>query len=242
MKLWTIVLAAALAVAVAPAQVTVGEPAFPLITVTGNGRVFVEPNVARVRMGVLVQRPTAREAQAEANAVVQRFLQQVRPLLRNPQDIQTTRITLSPVYDQRPPQRDQPFQPRIVAYQAQNVLTVVVHDFERIGQVIDVGIAAGANQVESIDFGLLDDAAARAEALRLASLDARLKAESIARALGVVVGPIWRIQEGFVARPMMQDQMMMRGVAAPEMAPTPVEPGQLELSAQVQIQFRISPG
>jgi uncharacterized protein YggE len=135
--------------------------------------------------------------------------------------IQTADISLNADYDYA---QNQP--PRLTGYQASNQVTITVDDLGKLGPTLDAVVAAGANQISRISFGLKDPGAVE-DAARLAAVKAlRAKAELYAAATGYRVGRLLALSEGGSAaepmRPVMSARMM---VAAP--APTPVAPGQL---------------
>lgn len=204
-----------------------------VITVTGTAQVFASPDEATVRLGVLQQATTAQEAQSKANAVIQKLLTSLQGLGITKENIQTSRMSLQPVYSQPRPGEN----PRVSAYQAMNVLTVRLTDFDLVGKVIDAGTAAGVNNVEGIDFRLRNSRGPRAAAYREAVADARAKADAIAQALGVKITGVYDVQAdtgGF--QPYMKTMDARMEMAA---AGTPVEPGQMEVSVNVTIRYRI---
>ncbi|MGD2114747.1 MAG: SIMPL domain-containing protein [Acidobacteriota bacterium] len=216
------------------------ETKIPAITVSGSGEVRVEPDEAVVRVGVLAEHEDAAEAQDRANRIARGILDGVSALGVPDEAVRTSRLVLSPVYDQPQPQQ-RPRQPRIVAYRATNVVSVRLDDLAKIGPVIDAAIEADANQVEGVDFRLQDDRKARERALAQAVKDARSKAATIAAALGVDLGPVLEAHEGgisidvprFAAGPRM---MAMEARAA---EPTPVAAGDITVSASVTLRYRI---
>ena len=131
-------------------------------------------------------------------------------------------------------------EPRITGYRASNVLEARVNDIAKVGDVVDAGIDAGANELQGVTFELKDDAKARADALRQAVDEARADAEMLAAALGVQLGPIEEAMRGgggvFPPQPLMRGRM---GMMAAEMA-TPVQPGEVRVSASVTLRYRIS--
>ena len=207
----------------------------PSLTVSGNGEVRVAPDEATVRLGVTRQAANARQAQDQVNEVAQRILDAVTRLNVPKEQIQTSQLTLSPVYE-----GDRPGQaPRIVRYQASNVITVRLEKLALVGPVIDAGLQAGANQLEGVSFGLREDRAARDRALRQAVEEARAKADVLAEALGVQILGVLEAQEGgFNVRPVFAETAMMaRGGA---MDATPVSPGEVTVNATVTIRYRIA--
>ena len=156
----TIGFAIFLLASVAPslAQRTEGPPP-PVLVVTGNAQILTVPDEATVRLGIVRQASAAQPAQDQVNAVAQEILNAIGKVGVSPQQIQTSRLALTPVYAPRGPEaRDAP---RIVAYSASNVVTVRLENLSLIGPVIDAGLKAGANQLEGVQFGLRDDLPSR---------------------------------------------------------------------------------
>ncbi len=207
-----------------------------VLTVQGSAEVRVVPDLAVVRLGVVEQASTAEDAQDGVNGVVNRIINALRAAGIEESDVQTSRLTLSPVYSRQRPDGNQP--PAIIAYRAANTITVRVEALDRIGEVIDVALGAGANQLEGVSFELQDDSASRQAALRDAVGEARDKAEAIADALGVALVSILSVNEGgvMIGRPVME---MSRALSLQQGAPTPVSPGEVSVGASVTIQYRI---
>lgn len=204
-----------------------------VISVTGTAQVFAAPDEAIVRLGVLETAANAQDAESQANTVIQKLLTSLKALGIAKENIQTSRMSLSPVYNQPRPGEAM----KISGYQAQDLLSVRLSDFALVGKVVDAGTAAGVNNVEGIDFQLRNSREQRSQAYKEAVADARSKADAIAEALGVKIAGIYDVQTesgGMIPQPRTMS-MMARGGAAP----TPVEPGQLEVSATVTIRYRI---
>jgi len=223
------------------AQSADSRPKVPAITVSGSGEVHVDPDLAVVRLGVLAQNAEASMAQQEANRVAKGILDGVEALGVPRDAVQTSRLVLSPVYEQPRPQ-DQAREPRISAYRASNVVSVRLDDLTKIGPVIDAAVEAGANQVEGVEFQLENDTAARQQALTRAVQEARAKAAAIADALDVALGPVLEATEGGVSVQVPQfgggPRMLSMQARAPE--PTPVSTGEITVSASVTLRYRIN--
>jgi uncharacterized protein YggE len=203
-----------------------GPPA-STIRVTGQASVTSRPDRAELDLGVVTRAETSQEAAAENARVVRNVLAALRGVLGPNAEIETISYTLQPDY-QYPPQGGQP---RITGYTATNVVRVTQDDLSRLGPVIDAATRAGANQVQRIRFTLKDEAAAKASALRLAALDARAKAGSLARALGLQIVRTRSVEEtGPMPRPMYELAM-----ARAEAPATPIIPGTIETTAMVTL-------
>ncbi len=146
--------------------------------------------------------------------------------------ITTGGYSLNPEYDQRASEK-----PRIIGYSAQNSVTVHTGALELVGALIDSAIAAGANRVNSLNFSVKDDTKARSEAIAIATRDARAQAEALASALGVKLGKVLKATTVAQARPI--PMRMGRAMAMSASAATPVEPGEVTVSATVSLTFEI---
>lgn len=215
------------------------EQPIPSITVNGSGEVRADPDLAVVQLGVLAQTDTAQRAQAEANRIARAILDRVSSLGVEAKAIQTAQLVLTPIYEQPSPQRQTPQAPRLAGYRASNLVSVRLEDLAKVGPVLDAAIEAGANRVEGVDFQLKDDREAREKALQLAVDEARGKARAIAGALGVELGPVQDVQEGGISIQLPKlggPRMMAMEARVPE---TPVEAGQVTVSANVTLRYRI---
>ncbi|HEX2224065.1 MAG TPA: SIMPL domain-containing protein [Thermoanaerobaculia bacterium] len=212
-------------------------PLVPVLSVQGTGDARVTPDEATVRLGVFAQRPTAREAQDQVSRTGQAVLEAVRRLGVRPEQIQTSELSLGPVYDHQEGR-----EPRVSGYTASNVVSIRLEDLDQVGPVVDAGLGAGANRLDGVIFGLRDDAAARASALTAAVSKARAKADALARALRVRLVEIVEVTEGGIP---VFTPTYARGevaMAADAMiANTPVSSGQVEVQASVTLRYRIAP-
>ena len=210
----------------------------PVLVVTGNAEILAVPDEATVRLGIVRQAAAAQAAQEQANTVAQQILDAIGKIGVLPQQIQTSRLILSPVYAPRNPDgRDAP---RIVAYNASNAVSVRLDNLALIGPVIDAGLKAGANQLEGVQFGLRNDLPSREQALKQAVMEARSKAQVMADALNVRLGDVLEVSEGGISVVPRGDFIPLSGRAELAAAPTPVSPGQIEVHANITIRYRIS--
>jgi uncharacterized protein YggE len=231
-------LLAAASTAAAHEEATVDAPTIPVLTVSAQGDARVTPDEATVRLGVFTQAPTAREAQDQVSRTAGAILEAVRRLGIPAERIQTSDLNLGPVYAQGRP-GNEPEEPRIVGYQASNVVSIQVEQLDKVGPVIDAGLGAGANRLDGVMFGLRNDRQARSEALTQAVEAARAKADALARALKVRLVRILEVAEGGIS---VSPPPFLKGrMAAMEMADTPVSPGQVGVGATVTIRWEIAP-
>lgn len=216
----------------------------PRISVSGTGKVSVPPDLADISVGVVTQEATARQALAANTEAMTRLMQVVKEQGVADKDVQTVNINVSPQYTQPPPQAPgQPqreFVPRIAAYQVTNTVQLTVRDLSKLGAVLDAVVSAGANQMYGINFRVDEPEKRVDEARTRAMADARRKAEQLATAAGVEVGPPLLITEGGGVLP--PPQPMMRGrmyAMAAEAAPVPVAAGEQDLTVNVHVEYEL---
>ncbi|HLU24711.1 MAG TPA: SIMPL domain-containing protein [Longimicrobiales bacterium] len=209
------------------------------ITVTASGTITREPDRATILLAVESFAATAREA-ADSNATrMQAVIAALRRLGLTQEQIRTQSYDLYPEYDYD--RQGATGEERLRGYRARNMVRVTLDDVARVGQIIDGAIAAGANRVAGLNFELRDPAAARADALRSAVESARIEAEAIAAAIGRPLGPVISVNTGgpiAIPVPMASRMVMDAAVSA---APTPVEPGSLQVTATVTVIYRLEP-
>jgi uncharacterized protein len=211
----------------------------PVITVTGTAQLEADPDQATVRLGVVRQESSAQAAQEQANRAVQAILAEIAKVGIPAQKIQTSRLTLTPVY--APPRPDFREAPKITAYSASNIVSIEVDNLAQIGPVVDAGLRTGSNQLEGVHFRLKNDLPVREKALKQAVAEARQKAESIADALGVRLSGVQEASEaGFSIAPKGQGGGFV-ALSRAEATPTPISPGQLEISTSVTVKYFIVP-
>jgi uncharacterized protein YggE len=211
------------------------DPAFAATTLSlsASGEVKAAPDMASITLGVDTSAGSAAQAMSANAERMARVIAALKGAGVAENDLRTSALSLSPqtVYEEGHP-------PRLTGYQASNQLTVTVRDLARLGPVADAVVAAGATNVGSISFGLVDPLAAETSA-RLAAVKAlQDKAALYARAAGYRVVRLVNLSEGAPdesgPRP-MGPLMAMRAKAAP----TPVEAGDLDIQVDVTGLFEL---
>jgi uncharacterized protein YggE len=205
-------------------------PSPPVLVVTGNSAVLATPDQALVRLGIVRQAAVAQMAQEQANSVALEVLSAITKAGVAQKDIQTSRLTLSPVYNLRT--GDQ----KIVSYNAAYSVSIRLDNLSLVGSVIDAGLKAGANQLDGVQFVLRNDRPSREQAIKEAVQEARGKAQAMADALRVNLAEVIEATEGGVS---VQPRMLAQSV--PVGTAPPVSPGEIEIRANVTIRYRIAP-
>lgn len=200
------------------------------VQVSGEGELRASPDLAVILAGVSSRADSADAAMAQTSAAQTAVIVALKEAGLADADIQTSGLRLNPL-------RDYQDRPKVLGYEASNMVSVRVADLTRLGEALDRIVAAGANEISGIEFRLADADASQDQARRAAVADARHKAELLAGAAGVALGPVIEIRDaGYGGRP--QPVRMMASEMA-RSAPVPVQPGEVSVTAQVQIDYAL---
>jgi uncharacterized protein len=214
-------------------------PALSSIRVTGDARISARPDRVQIDLGVQTLAAQSQQAAAGNARSLDAVLAAVKSAAGPAGQLRTVSYSLSPNYQYHPGGGE----PTITGYTAVNVVEVTLDDLGRMGDVIDAATRAGANRVQGIQFTLRDQDAVRAEALRQAAQRAHAEAEVLAGALNLKILRVLTVDEtspGIVPlRAHVAVARAMAGGAAE--APTPVEAGTLDVSAQVVLLVEVGP-
>ena len=215
-------------------QTTPEDPSSSMrtLSVTGNGRVYLTPDIATISIGVRTDHESASEAVVDNNAQIQQVVAALGDLGVAENDIQTSNFS---IYPQQ--QFDDQGNITSTIYVVENTVMVKIRDLDMLGDVLDTAVSNGANSIYGITFDVEDKTAAQSEARQNAVADAEAKAAELAEAAGVTLGEIQNISEA-ASYPMLYD---VRGGGAAEAAAStvPISPGQLAITSDVTIVFVI---
>lgn len=205
------------------------------ISVGGSGKVTVAPDMANVQLGVLIERPTAKAAREAAAQAMTNVVASLKKLGIDDKDLKTTTVSLSPVYSY--PTNAAPV---IRGYQLVNQVAVKVRDLEKLSDVLDNAVTAGATTVDGISFDLADRTAVEAQAREAAAKDARAKADVYAKSLGLGITGVAQVSET-VSTPIWYspNYATAAGAAEDKAASTPVQAGTTDITITVQVSFLI---
>jgi len=211
-------------------------PNVPLaqILVTGEGAVKAAPDLAHVKGGVISRAATVKEA-AEANArAMTAVIEQLVQSGIERKDIQTTRFAIEPVYGSSEWRSGS----KLAGYSVSNNVVANVRSIEKLPEILDRLIAAGATNVWNLEFLISDPAPVLDRARQAAIADAKRKAELYAVAAGVKLGAVVSIVEENATAPapvLMQRAAVSAGSAAP-----PIMAGEDTVRVNVSVGFALA--
>jgi uncharacterized protein YggE len=205
------------------------------ITVVGMGKATGTPDVAHISIGVETQADTVQKAVDDNKSKMTDLLSTLKSLGVADKDIQTTNYG---VYTQRQPSPDGKGDTGPTTYQVNNQVSVTVRDVNKLGDVLDKVVAAGANNIYGVSFSVNDTTQLEADARAQAMTDAKTRAESLAKLAGVTLGDVVSVSE-IVGNsgPVYAGARMSAATGLGGGAP--IQPGELEVDTSIQVTFAI---
>jgi uncharacterized protein YggE len=238
---WPVTLAAIVALGVvvagpgeAGAQEPAGTEPLRTISVAGTGHAEIEPDEAQIQLGVTVRGTTAegvsRKAAARMNAVIDSLLDAGI----EESDIKTTRLELRQYR-----QRNRETGKAKTSWLLSNRVRATARDIDSIGDVVDAAIAAGATNLDRLRFGASEPSAALGEAREEAVAMASTAASQLASAAGVEVVGVLSITDGSASNAPSERRASADSLELHALSSTPIEPGMLDISVTVYIEYQI---
>ncbi len=204
------------------------------LDISALGEATRVPDVAIISAGVVTRAATAKAALSQ-NAT---RMERVRAALRRSgiadRDIQTSNISLNPEY-----RYVQDQSPRLTGYTASNQVSVRFRDIANTGEILDVLVAEGANQINgpSLTIDKPEEALNEARAKALAA--GRARAELYARQLGMRVVRLLVVSESGGNFPVPPPMPMMMEARAQGGDATKIDPGEQKLSVTLGMMFEL---
>jgi uncharacterized protein YggE len=224
----------ALLLTIAPGGAAAQEPSTPTPSIVTIGEAIVRraPDQAFVQVAVETRARNPRDAQRQ-NAQAMTAVQQRLAAEGLPKDaLRTVGYTIQQEFDFVGGRQV------LRGYVARNGVEVRVDSVDRAGDVVDAAVQAGATNVGAMRFELKDRAGAEREALRLAVIDARQRAEAAALGIGRGIDRVIRVEENRQLMQPPRPMMQMAREAAADLS-TPIEAGEIEIRAQITLTVAI---
>jgi uncharacterized protein YggE len=201
------------------------------VTVSATGSAVAVPDIARLRLGVASDAASARAALALNSETMTKIVAGLKERAIAPADIQTSALTVEPVYGKPREGEAAP----IAGYRVRNAVEVAVREISRLGETLDALVTLGVNQIDGLSFEVSQAETLKDEARKEAIANARRRAELFAAAAGAKLGEALAILEDAA------DQSP-RGGFFPRAAlskAVPVERGTEEIEARVTVTWAL---
>jgi hypothetical protein len=209
------------------------------LNVSGNGTVYLTPDIAYITIGVHTEDPNLATAVSKNNTQAQGLVDALTNAGIAAKDIQTSNFS---VYNNN--NNNQGFDkttglPITGGYYAvDNTVNVTVRDLSHLGSVLNTAVGAGANNINSISFDVADKTTAMEQARQKAMANASSLATELAKTAGVKLGEIQAISYSDNS-PLSYYGMGGGGGAAAPNASVPIQPGQTQISVTVSVTYAL---
>jgi hypothetical protein len=205
------------------------------LEVTGRGEIKIKPDTAYLTLSVETTAKKASDAAKENADRMKSVLDKLKSQIGKDDKISTTGYRLFPLYDYN----EKTKKTELTGYRATNEVVVETKNLNDLGKLIDSATQVGANRIENLSFGTDKKEQYRKEALAKAVQDAKETAEIVAKASGVKIVRILRISPSYEVPVPVYRELGIKARVAAEAAPTPIEPGELTVTATVNVVYEI---
>jgi uncharacterized protein YggE len=207
------------------------------LNVTGAGMAYLTPDIAYLYIGVHTEMPTASESVAANNVQTEQVIAALTKSGVDAKDIRTTNFSIWS-FDKYDPAFGTPTGEKY--YAVDNTVYVTVRKLDKLGDLLDTVVKAGANSINSIQFDVADKTAAMKEARTAAVKNAQEQAQELAATAGVTLGDITNISYYDAVPSPIMDSFGRGGGGGGDAASTvPIQPGQMTLTVTVSLTYEI---
>ena len=202
------------------------------VFVRGSGAATGVPDQLRFSFSAQATEPDVSAALAQAGAAARRVLSALRAHGITRRDVETTGLSLQPVYDYSD---DGP--PLITGYRASQRFSVLVRELPRAGEALAAAVEAGGNAVRlsGVRLEIGDQQALLRQARAQAFAEAKAKAQQYAEAAGRRLGQLVSVREGVSSQPPDTRESLALGRVSADLRALPVQAGEEEVRVDVSL-------
>jgi len=210
------------------------SPGRRTLNVNGTGEVNVVPDIAYIYISVVTRSAKAESAIKENAEKTTNVLNKIKSMIAKDDKVQTSNFNLSPVYEYE----QTTHKSILTGYSASNELVVETGNLDNLGNLIDAATTLGANRINGPRFDISNREEYKRQALKAAIEDAKGTAVVVAESAGVELVYITNISPSysFPAPYYPRAEAMYAASDAPS---TPIESGDIKVSANVTITYEI---
>lgn len=206
------------------------------ITVTGEGKVYVKPDIATVTLGLKTDGQSVKDITKKNVDIINKIIKDVKDLKIDEKDIQTTQYSIYPKYNWTEKTGSVPD-----GYTIEQNVTIKIRNFDNISGVLQIASNNGANTVSGLTFTVDNPEKARQEARAKAIEQAKANAQNLAKESGISLGKLINVYEGYSPVPVVYNTAKnAMGMGAADSVPAPtIQPGQQEVSVSINLTYQV---
>ncbi|HEX5999852.1 MAG TPA: SIMPL domain-containing protein [Hyphomicrobiaceae bacterium] len=205
------------------------------VSLTATGWVVTEPDTTQISVGVLIEAETAHAALAQADTTMKHIVAGLKEAGLAARDMQPGELKVKPRYKHSEDHDED----TVDGYRAASSMSVTVRDASRIGAILKLATARGANHIARVHFGVAELPRLQDDARRRAMEAARQRGELYAQAAGARLGPVLSIAEHDEAYPSGMGSYSMARFGGTGEGPSALEMGTRRIGVQVQVVYAL---
>lgn len=202
------------------------------ITVSGEGSVFVRPDIAIVTIGAFRDDKDFVIALREVTNTMNAIISFLKESGIGEKDQKTIVYSIAPRYDTRE---------KLLGYGVEHILEIKIRDLNKVGAILSGSASRAANRIGSLRFTVEHPEKAKEEAREKAISEAKEKAKILSKQLGVRLKKItsYYESEGGFPGPIYYESAGIGGKGGDFPVPVPIPSGENELKVNVSITYEI---
>lgn len=198
------------------------------LQVSGSETLQAAPDQATITLGVITEDQDPQQAQQSNSQSISQVITALQSIGISDEQLKTSEYRIDPQYDYIDGKEI------FKNYKVHYIIQVQTTDIEAIGSIIDTAVSNGANFISSIRFSLSTPDIYYNQALSLALEKAYEKALSMAQTIGITLHPIPnQVEEISEITP----PLLYQTNSYSKMASTPIQPGELNITAAVRVEY-----
>ncbi len=205
------------------------------ITVSSQGKVSFDPDEAYFYVSIITLDNNAALSQKQNSDISDAVRSALLSEGLKSDEIETSAFALYPKYEWDSVSREQ----TLKGYEVMHTFKITTSKIDKIGNYLDAAVNAGANQVNSVTFGLTKEKQDKAQLLALeeAVENAESKAETIAKAMNLRLSGISQVIEStYYYTPVSYETKTLAYV---EDAGTSISPKDISVTASITAVYKI---
>jgi len=214
------------------------------VSFDGEGKISAKPDIAVADFSIVTEAVTSKAAQDSNSTKSQKLTDYLKSQNIADKDIKTTGYNIYPQYNNIRPCPQEPSypcpvaQPQISGYQVTQSVEVKVRNLDNVSAILDGAVTAGVNQVGQLSYQIDNPESLTDQARALAIADAKSKADTLKKQLGINLGRIINFTEGTQGYPvpMVLDKATASGGGS---SGPSVPSGENEITVDITITYQI---
>lgn len=212
------------------------KPGQPVAIVNAEGHVLAVPDIAQLRVTIFTEAPQAQAAAAENAKKAEAFVTAGKKFLQAGDSFKSMGYRVMPLQTYG----GQGKKPAITGYRASNSFQIKIKDPSRLGDLIDLAVRHGVNEINGPywEHSRIDVLSQEAHVQALQK--ARELAESLAKSQGMKIKRLQKVAIRNRVLPFSREEArLMAPAAGAEQVATPIEVGEQEIQGTVEATFEL---